>query len=423
MSDLAIKVEGVGKKYKIGRKRSGDLRETFSQFINKLQPKNSSIRHLNYPTASMTDSTLQTKEFWALKDINFDVKQGEAVGIIGKNGAGKSTLLKILSRITKPTTGRFEINGQVSSLLEVGTGFHMELSGRENIYLNGTILGMKSKEIKSKFDEIVAFSGVEKFIDTPAKHYSSGMKVRLAFSVAAHLEPKILIIDEVLAVGDSTFQKKCIDKMTDVIKQGRTVLFVSHNMQAIRNLCSRTILLSGGEIKGDNLSDIIINEYLNSNEFWNSSFFDLTKIVERRGVNRLIFKEAELNSATIKPGEKFKIGLKLKSCDTNHFKDLLFGVNIKDVYGNNIAHLSNIFLNKINIKHSNDDLTYIFSIESMNFKPGRYHASLFLRANEEVQDWIDNAICFEIIEGNIYNFSNSKMIKGVVQPIFEFTVK
>ncbi|MCL4159262.1 UNVERIFIED_CONTAM: hypothetical protein GTU68_048118, partial [Idotea baltica] len=199
MTDLAIKVEGLGKEYIIGHKQSGDLRNAFGDRLKKLFNGND-----------------QTKErFWALRDINFEIKKGEAIGIIGRNGAGKSTLLKILSRITEPTKGRFEINGRVSSLLEVGTGFHMELTGRENIFLNGTILGMKRAEIKQKFDEIVAFSGVEKFLDTPVKHYSSGMKVRLAFSVAAHLEPEILIVDEVLAVGDAEFQKKCLGKMDE----------------------------------------------------------------------------------------------------------------------------------------------------------------------------------------------------------------
>ena len=230
----AIKVENLGKKYKIGRKKSGDLRESVNLFLDRFR-KNG---HSEVEQAE--------KEFWALKDVSFEIKQGEAVGVIGRNGAGKSTLLKILSRITEPTTGRIEINGRVSSLLEVGTGFHPELTGRENIFLNGTILGMRRREVKEKFDEIVDFSGVEKFIDTPIKHYSSGMKVRLAFSVAAHLEPEILLIDEVLAIGDAEFQKKCLGKMEDVTGQGRTVVFVSHNMGAIQNLCTTGLFLEKG---------------------------------------------------------------------------------------------------------------------------------------------------------------------------------
>ncbi|MBI5740591.1 MAG: ABC transporter ATP-binding protein [Nitrospirae bacterium] len=201
---------------------------------------------------------------WALRDVSFEVKKGEIVGIIGTNGAGKSTLLKILSRITGPTRGRAEIHGRISSLLEVGTGFHPELTGRENVYLNGTILGMKNKEINRKFDAIVDFSGVEKFIDTPVKRYSSGMKVRLAFSVAAHLEPDILLIDEVLAVGDAQFQKKCLNKMDAVRQQGRTVLFVSHNMQAVTRLCPRTVLLRGGAIHADGPSHKVVGYYMDS---------------------------------------------------------------------------------------------------------------------------------------------------------------
>jgi lipopolysaccharide transport system ATP-binding protein len=235
MSDVAVRVEGLGKKFLIGHQKNGDLRNAFVHTVRDFFAK----------------ETAQKEEFWALKDINFEIKRGDVVGIIGRNGAGKSTLLKILSRITDPTTGRFEIDGRVSSLLEVGTGFHMELTGRENIFLNGTILGMRRAEIRSKFDEIVAFSGVENFIDTPVKHYSSGMKVRLAFSVAAHLEPEILIIDEVLAVGDAEFQKKCLGKMDEVSKrEGRTILFVSHNLAAVSQLCLKGFLLRDGRLLG-----------------------------------------------------------------------------------------------------------------------------------------------------------------------------
>ena len=202
------------------------------------------------------------EEFWALKDISFDIKQGDRVGIIGRNGAGKSTLLKILSRITEPTTGRIRIRGRVSSLLEVGTGFHPELTGRENIFLNGAILGMSKAEIKSKFDEIVAFAEVEKFLDTPVKRYSSGMYVRLAFAVAAHLEPEILVVDEMLAVGDAQFQKKCIDRMDEVSREGKTVLFVSHNFPAVQRLCNRGILLESGTVKSQGEVSAVLSEYM-----------------------------------------------------------------------------------------------------------------------------------------------------------------
>ena len=252
MEDSVIKVNGLGKRYQIrhgGQKAAHSLREALPQALHSLM----------HPFKFTREAS---EDFWALRDVSFEIKRGECVGIIGRNGAGKSTLLKILSRITEPTTGRIELHGRVGSLLEVGTGFHQELTGRENIYLNGTILGMKKKEIDRKFDEIVAFSEIEKFLDTPVKRYSSGMYVRLAFAVAAHLEPEILIIDEVLAVGDVQFQKKCLGKMGDVAKEGRTVIFVSHNMGAIRQLCSRGIYLLEGRV--DKMGDIdsVIERYL-----------------------------------------------------------------------------------------------------------------------------------------------------------------
>jgi lipopolysaccharide transport system ATP-binding protein len=262
VSDTVIKVEGLGKKYMISHEisdRYATLRDTIS---NKAR--------------AIIDKKKQTtkEEFWALKDIQFEVKRGEAIGIIGRNGAGKSTLLKILSRITEPTEGRIEMEGNTSSLLEVGTGFHPELTGRENIFLNGAILGMSRAEIKKRFDEIVEFSGVEKFLDTPVKRYSSGMYLRLAFAIAAHLEPEILIVDEVLAVGDAEFQKKCLGKMEQVSKkEGRTVLFVSHNLEAVKNLCSKGLLLKDGRLSFTGDIDKTIAEY--------QSFF-LTEQTERK---------------------------------------------------------------------------------------------------------------------------------------------
>ena len=254
-----ISVRDLGKRYRIRSgecERSQSLREELVTVANKL------IR------GKVWDS--KSEDFWALKDIDFDIHQGEVVGIIGSNGAGKSTLLKILSRITQPTTGEVALSGRVGSLLEVGAGFHPELTGRENIFMNGTVLGMKRADIKKKFDEIVAFSGIEKFIDTPVKRYSSGMYVRLAFAVAAHLEPEILIVDEVLAVGDVSFQKKCLGKMEDVANEGRTVLFVSHNLPAIRSLCHRAILLDKGQIKRDDKVSEVVQCYLKTDNQTNS---------------------------------------------------------------------------------------------------------------------------------------------------------
>lgn len=266
MSDIAIRVEGLGKKYRIGERQAsyGSLRDSVAEtFAKPFRAARSLVTRNGNANVNLTsDPRTLSSDFWALKDVSFDVRRGEVVGIIGRNGAGKSTLLKILSRITEPTEGAADIYGRVGSLLEVGTGFHPELTGRENIFLNGSIIGMKREEIKKKFDEIVAFAEIEKFIDTPVKHYSSGMYVRLAFAVAAHLEPEILLIDEVLAVGDAAFQKKCLGKMGDVAKEGLTVLFVSHNMQAIRQLCNRAILLEDGRLSINDESGPVIERYL-----------------------------------------------------------------------------------------------------------------------------------------------------------------
>ncbi len=262
MSDTVIKVENLSKQYQLGTIGSGTLYRDLQSWWAKVRGKEDPNTQLGKWDASQMDSD---KSFWALKDVSFEVKQGDVLGIIGRNGAGKSTLLKVLSRVTGPSSGAIKIKGRVASLLEVGTGFHPELSGRENIYLNGTILGMRKTEIDRKFDEIVEFAEIEKFIDTPVKRYSSGMYVRLAFAVAAHLDPEILIVDEVLAVGDVEFQKKCLGKMRDVGNEGRTVLFVSHNMVAIEQMCRSALLLESGRLwhQSNNVRDIII-KYLNT---------------------------------------------------------------------------------------------------------------------------------------------------------------
>ncbi len=272
MSEPIITVENLSKRYRIGM-RERDNRSFREVFLDGITAPIRNLRRLHSMTKFMENNHRDDQDqgvaaaseddvIWALKDVSFEVKEGEVLGVIGSNGAGKSTLLKILSRVTEPTTGDVKIYGRMSSLLEVGTGFHPELTGRENIFLNGAILGMTKKEIEKKFDEIVAFSEVEKFIDTPVKYYSSGMYVRLAFAVAAHLEPEILVVDEVLAVGDAAFQKKCLGKMEDVAKHGRTVLFVSHNMQAIRNLCHIALLLEGGLVSASGLAPDVVERYL-----------------------------------------------------------------------------------------------------------------------------------------------------------------
>lgn len=258
-----IKVENLSKKYILSHQQQESYTALRDVITEKVKTISRRVLHpFTYHHSTYTNSSQD--EFWALKDVSFEITQGDRVGIIGRNGAGKSTLLKILSRITEPTSGKVSITGRVASLLEVGTGFHPELTGRENIFLNGAILGMRRVEIKRKFDEIVAFAEVERFLDTPVKHYSSGMYVRLAFAVAAHLEPEILVIDEVLAVGDAQFQKKCLGKMEGVSKEGRTILFVSHNMTALKSLCSRAVWLNAGRIMDGGKTDEVVANYLQS---------------------------------------------------------------------------------------------------------------------------------------------------------------
>ena len=277
MSDIAIKVEGLGKKYLLRHQQQG---RRYKALRDVLAEKAKSLVRLGQSRAQANGSR---EEFWALKDVSFEIKKGETIGVIGRNGAGKSTLIKLLSRITEPTTGRFEVEGRVASLLEVGTGFHPELTGRENVFLNGAILGMSRAEIRKKFDEIVAFAEVEKFLDTPVKRYSSGMYMRLAFAVAAHLEPEILIVDEVLSVGDAEFQKKCLGRMQSVAQdEGRTVLFVSHNLQAIRQLCERVLLLRQGQVAFVGEPHTGINRYLNQNAEDHSATLDLSSYPRAR---------------------------------------------------------------------------------------------------------------------------------------------
>jgi lipopolysaccharide transport system ATP-binding protein len=307
--DIAIKIENISKCYRIGLKKNmhDSIGRAVIDFI-KSPLKNYRYYRSLYkfddmkPGESSPDD-IPSDVIWALRDVSFHVEQGQAVGIIGRNGAGKSTLLKILSRVTQPTRGHAEIRGKISSLLEVGTGFHQELTGRENVYLNATILGMKKKEVDRKFDEIVEFSGVEKFIDTPVKRYSSGMKVRLAFSVAAHLEPEILIIDEVLAVGDADFQKRCLNKMENIGQEGRTVLFVSHNMPAVARLCERAVLLEDGRVVQDGPSHKVISTYLNSGlgttaaREWSESDKSPSGSVARLRAVRALTEDGEITDA------------------------------------------------------------------------------------------------------------------------------
>lgn len=288
MSDIVIKVENLGKQYRLGQVGTGTIAHDVNRWWHRVRGKEDP--YLKVGDVNDRSTKGSSDLVWALKDINFEVKRGEVLGVIGRNGAGKSTLLKILSRVTGPTVGDVKVKGRVSSLLEVGTGFHPDLSGRDNIFLNGAILGMNKREIKNKFDEIVDFSGIERYIDTPVKRYSSGMYVRLAFAVAAHLDPEILILDEVLAVGDAEFQKKCLGKMKDVSGQGRTVLFVSHNLQAVANLCTQGIVLKNGliDIVGD--VETCIKKYLVSGRKINLSTLSLEDRLKRTS-GQVLFEE------------------------------------------------------------------------------------------------------------------------------------
>ncbi len=397
MSDIAVRVENLGKCYQIGQAKSGDFRQSFGSWMDKLRGRGG-------------EQIAESKEFWALKDVSFEIKKGEAVGIIGRNGAGKSTLLKILSRITEPTKGRFEINGRVSSLLEVGTGFHPELSGRENIFLNGTILGMKRREIKAKFDEIVAFSGVEKFIDTPVKHYSSGMKVRLAFSVAAHLEPEILIIDEVLAVGDAEFQKKCLGKMDEVSKSGgRTVLFVSHNMAAVEGLCARGILLGEGRVSKIGSSIEVITSYLSVNENYEAN---LSKRVST-GSKRVIFTQMQVLNEEVEfkivEGcfqvpfySNIKFILQLKKIEAGGI--LYFAITLRDISGVKIVTFDNLYSNTgIHMNDRGNVQVVECFCEKLPLNPGNYTVDLWCSDGYETFHNIENACSLEIVANNFYS--------------------
>lgn len=417
MSDVVIKVENLGKRYRLGLTEVKHENFT-SQLLALLKYPITNYKKLRRLNKFSNEDSEDV--FWALKDINFEIRKGEMVGIIGRNGAGKSTLLKILSRITEPTHGRITTVGRVSSLLEVGTGFHHDLSGRENVYMNGTILGMSKSEIDKKFDEIVAFSGVEKFIDTPVKRYSSGMRVRLAFSVAAHLEPEILIIDEVLSVGDSAFQAQCIDKMTEVAKNGRTILFVSHNLATIKTLCNRGILLSSGRILMDDNIDNVIDKYA----YGSKRLVDDVKLgnIERKeGENSLIFDSITFNNKSLKFGEKIVFTIKLKTLNPGAAKkDLEFGFVIKDKNFNPVIHISNKFIHK-NFDHLSDQDEYCFEVDNI-LSPGQYFMNLFLRSNFAIQDWLKDIIKFEILEGNPYNYKYTGNIKGTFFPQFDVNV-
>lgn len=397
MNNTVIRVENLAKKYIIGYQKQRGYITLRDQLTRQVKSLGRSLIS-NFNGKSIPKPT--GEEFWALRNVSFEIKQGEVVGFIGRNGAGKSTLLKILSRITEPTLGEICITGRVASLLEVGTGFHPELTGRENIYLNGALLGMSKIEIKKKFDEIVDFSEVEKFLDTPVKRYSSGMYVRLAFAVAAHLEPEILIIDEVLAVGDAAFQRKCLGKMDDVAKQGRTVLFVSHNMGVMQTLCKRGILLQQGTVLADGTATATVTTYLEILE--KAASQNLLERTERTGKGRVQLARIEIttgesfgatNLATGRPARFIfhttRILPRMSCCFT-----------IYDQLGQAVTCFDSAMCSQEDLINPGD-AKFICEIDELLLIPGRYRINASIMCDGEFEDDVKAATFFEVEQGKI----------------------
>ena len=407
MSDIAIKVEDLGKLYRLGEIGTGTLGHDLNRAWARLRGKDD-------PFARIGETNDRTAKggsdfVWSLKDISFEVKQGEVLGIIGRNGAGKSTLLKILSKVTAPTVGRVKVRGRIASLLEVGTGFHPELTGRENIFLNGAILGMTKAEIRSKFDEIVDFSGVERYIDTPVKRYSSGMYVRLAFAVAAFLEPEILIVDEVLAVGDAEFQKKCLGRMKDVsVNDGRTVLFVSHNLSAVRSLCNKSLYLKNGEVKFDGLVENGLISYSNDSREL-SVEKNLAKRTDRVGNRRLSitdFYVTDLEKNLVQEldaGDTYRLTIEFENNDYPQvFSEVVGSINLFDEKDQCVLFLRSNFTNEnILVDSKSGKITCI--VPNFPLTVGTYRVTLFLGYGEiEIYDLIENASEVTVVGGDFF---------------------
>ncbi len=398
MSEVVIHAENISKLYRIGRRESYKaLRDVLTDTI-----------YAPFRWLRTSDSKLKTQGsnyIWALKDVSFEIDRGEVVGIIGRNGAGKSTLLKILSRITEPTEGHIGICGRIASLLEVGTGFHPELTGRENIYLNGAILGMKKVEINRKFDEIVAFAEVEKFIDTPVKHYSSGMHMRLAFAVAAHLEPEILLVDEVLAVGDVGFQEKCLGKMEDVARGGRTVIFVSHNMAAVSSLCSKAYLLHQGSILTSGSPQTVIEKYLD--EIKPMSGVCLLDRTDRQGNGRLRLTEIVIRNNAgdlidmAVAGQNITVEIAYTISETVPLRNVSISIGFYSIIGQFLFFCGNEMTgNPFRVISSKGKM--ICRIPNLPLAPGRYVLNLFCEVNGILADWVQQAGYLAVAEGDFF---------------------
>ncbi len=409
MSDLAIKIDGLGKRYKIGLlPRRDTLRDQLAYLAGKRFSRNGNGHHpISHGSTAATQQPVPASDtLWALKDISFEVKHGDVVGIIGRNGAGKSTLLKILSRITEPSAGYADINGRIGSLLEVGTGFHPELTGRENIYLNGSILGMKRAEITKKFDEIVAFAEVARFIDTPVKHYSSGMYVRLAFAVAAHMETEILLVDEVLAVGDATFQKKCLGKMGDVAREGRTVLFVSHNMAAIEKLCGHAVLLDQGRVAHLGKVNDCVAAYIDSGNPSSSADVDLSQHPARGARKVPLLKRLRLLDKNNNVKDRFVCGESMKLeftiAPTISLRNPQLGVGVNDSIGSRVFSISTYF-SDTSLPSLDRECKVTCEIDALPLAPGRYTLSLSAGTMGDLLiDCLEDAVAFAVDAVDFY---------------------
>jgi lipopolysaccharide transport system ATP-binding protein len=398
MNDIAINVEGLGKTFQIGGMQKSYYRLT-DQLVDTIVAPFRRVRNIMRGQAGGAADLDET--IWALQDISFQIKAGQVVGIIGRNGAGKSTLLKILSGISDPTQGYADIYGRVGSLLEVGTGFHPELTGRENIYLNGAILGMKKAEIERKLDEIVAFAEVDKFLDTPVKHYSSGMYVRLAFSVAAHLEPEILLVDEVLAVGDIAFQRKCLGKMNDVAQQGRTVVFVSHNMGLLQQLCERGIFIQHGRVDTDGTITEAVDAYLQSLERATSQ--DLSKRTDRKGVGQAkvvytdVMNGSDGHSSILKTGQPARFVF----CVDSFVPGIACNFFIHDAIGQPITSFYSRVRGPDDGYDSEHGLQFVCDLDELLLLPGRYRIDVAIVGDNKLQDFIEGAGVFEVGDGQV----------------------
>jgi lipopolysaccharide transport system ATP-binding protein len=401
LSSTAIRAEGLSKRYTLGDSAPyKTLRESLT----------SMYRGAARRVRTLGSGAQKKQSFWALRGISFDIQHGEVVGVIGRNGAGKSTLLKILSRITWPTEGRALIHGRIGSLLEVGTGFHPELSGRENIFLNGAIMGMRKAEIAARFDEIVAFAEVEKFVDTPVKHYSSGMYVRLAFAIAAHLEPEILIVDEVLAVGDLAFQQKCLGKMSEVSQAGRTILFVSHNMAVVEKLCQRAILLQDGEIYFQGDTEEAIHRYMHKMLAANQAeghTFDLSQTTDRRSNVGKLLKRVELytgDGLPVREGIRLGSGLKLKVYfdlpkPTRSFD---VGLGFDSMFGQRMFTAHSMFEPDRQTAERVGPQVFVCDIPSFTLMPGLYTVKIWLDINHALADSVSYAARVNVFESDYY---------------------